>query len=122
MKTHYENSSSAAAAQAAQRGHTQDHNTATGGDATITYPARPNRRNCIRGIAFGYWTFPSGGYVEIRCGGVLVFRMPVTVDGAGICDWVERRSAVNEAMTITLADGGQGVVGDINVQNYWQEG
>jgi len=107
-------------ALAPQRGTPVDHASGTNAVAMITYPARPNGRNVIDGIAFGYDNTPSAGYVDVSVGGVSVFRVPVTNAGAGFIP-IKRRSGVNQVMTVSIGAGGAGIRGDINVCNYWYE-
>lgn len=110
----------AIAAVAPQRGTPVDHASGTNAAATITYPARPNGRNAIDGIAFSYDGIPTNGYVDVSVAGVSVFRVAVTSAGAGFIP-IKRRSGINQAMTITIGAGGVGIRGDINVCNYWIE-
>jgi hypothetical protein len=95
-----------------------DYAAATGSDTVITLPAAgPGRNHVLSGLAFGYRTTPSGGYVSIQNGsGNVAFRVPVTSAGAGFIPFdPPRRGDENTDMILTLGNGGPGVVGELSI-------
>jgi hypothetical protein len=94
-----------------------DYASGTGMDATITLAAAGVGKNhVLGGIAFGYRSTPTSGAIQIQDGADTVFRVPVTEAGAGFLPFPHKKvGSDNTAMTITLLNGGPGVVGEVSV-------
>jgi len=72
--------------------------------------------NVIDGIAWSYDAAPTNGGLTITDGGSTVFQVAVTAAGPGFFLFPRPlKSAANSAMVVTLAAGGSGVTGKINV-------
>lgn len=96
---------------------------ATNTDAVITYTASANRAHVISGLAWSYAGETITGNLQIEDGsGNVVFSMDVTAAGAGFITFPEaKKGSTGRAMIITLAAGGSGVDGKLNVLNHWTE-
>ena len=76
--------------------------------------------NVIRGIAWSYNAEPTGGNLKVKNGANTVFSMDIATAGAGFVPIFGKGSA-NTALTVTLAAGGEGVSGKLNVLEAWEE-
>ena len=89
---------------------------ATAADAVITLNAAPsNHKNHLSRIIWSYSAAPTGGRLTIAVAGVTVGTWAITAAGPAPLG-VNIRDA--RPMTITLASGGGGVVGDIYVEYF----
>lgn len=91
-------------------------------DAVITYASASSMSNVVSEISFSYTgTATTGGFVTISDGSNVVYKVGVTVNGAGQFVFSNpKRGTVNTAMTITLTAGGSGAIGWINA-THWTE-
>lgn len=72
--------------------------------------------NVIDGIAWSYDAAPTNGGLTITDGGSTVFQVAVTAAGPGFFLFPRPlKSAANSALVVTLAAGGSGVTGKVNV-------
>lgn len=100
-------------------GHT--HTPAANTAAVVTLAAAgAGKVNVIRGIAWGYSSAPTGGNLTIKDGDATVFSVPVTGAGPGFIP-VYGAGSINKALVVTLAAGGEDVVGSVNVLEAWVE-
>lgn len=92
-------------------------------DAVVSYTGSPGRSHCISGVAWSYsGGDPTAGNLKIEDGGNLVFSMDITAKGAGYLIFpYAKRATVGNDLVITLAAGGTGVSGKVNVLNHWME-
>lgn len=84
--------------------------------AVITLAADPNRRHELSGLFYSYSAAPTGGLLTITIDAAIVRQWHVAAAderGRGYNPPLE--TALNEAMEITLAAAGAGVVGELNV-------
>jgi hypothetical protein len=94
-----------------------DYALGNGADAVITLGAPGTFRNhVLTGLAFGYRSAPTSGYLQIQDGANTVFRVPITSAGAGFVPFEPaKRGTENTAMIITLGGGGAGVIGEVSI-------
>lgn len=95
-----------------------DYATGSNAAAVITLPAAgPGRNHVITGITCGYSSAPTSGSVKIEDGsGNVVFKTPIASAGENTINFYPPKiGGSNTAMIITLAAGGAGVVGDLNI-------
>jgi len=95
-----------------------DYATGTNAAAVINLPAAGAGRNhVITGISCGYSATPTSGSIKIEDGsGVVVFKAPITSAGENTINFYPPKiGSPNTAMIITLAAGGAGVAGDLNI-------
>jgi hypothetical protein len=95
-----------------------DYATGTNAAAIISLPAAGGGRNhVVTGITCGYSSTPTSGSIKIEDGsGVVVFKAPISSGGSNTINFYPPKiGSSNTAMIITLAAGGSGVVGDLNV-------
>ncbi len=76
--------------------------------------------NAIRGIAWSYDAEPTGGNLKVEDGATAVFSMDIATPGAGFVP-VCGKGSTNTALTVTLAAGGEGISGKLNVLEAWEE-
>lgn len=88
--------------------------------AVITYAAATGTEHVIWGVAWSYDGAPTGGNLLIQDGTDTVFSMDITAGGPGYVP-VRRRGSTNTALVVTLAAGGAGVSGKVNVLAHWAE-
>jgi hypothetical protein len=101
-------------AAAAANVHAPAANTA----AVVTYSAAgTGLSHSLSGVAWSYSGDPTGGNLKIEDGsGTTVFSVDVTSKGPGFFLFPEPlRGAANTALIVTLAAGGSGVSGKVNV-------
>jgi len=96
-----------------------DTASATNDDVVITIPAPGlGMHNIVDTVAWSYDVIkPTNGYLSIEDDTVPpteVFRIEISIGGQG-WRYVKKRGSTNTPMTITLGDGGQGVVGRLNI-------
>lgn len=107
-------------AAAATNVHAPAANTA----AIITYTAAgAGIAHAVSGIAWSYSAAPTGGNLKVEDGsGVTVFSADITAAGPGFIPFqAPLKGSTNTAMIITLAAGGSGVTGKVNVLGKWTE-
>lgn len=98
------------------------HAPAANTDAVVTFSAQPGIAHAITGIQWSYNDGPTGGQIDITIGGVEVFKQYVTAGGAGFYQFPNGlKGAAGSAMVITLAAGGAGVSGSLDIQGYRAE-
>jgi hypothetical protein len=92
----------------------------TNAAAVVTYAADYYGRHSIEGVAWSYDATPTGGLLTIEnASGNVVFSGSITAAGPGFFNFEEGLlGSINSAMIITLAAGGSGVVGKINVVGH----
>ena len=89
--------------------------TGTNAAATITIAAAgADVSNLVSGVSWSYNGLPTGGRITISDGETIVYDIDITAAGTGFLP-VMRKGSANTAMTVTLAAGGSGVVGKINL-------
>lgn len=73
----------------------------------------------IGSVEWGYSGAPTGGQLTITDGGVEVFRVYITAGGPGSFSWnPAKRFTDNAAVVVSLAAGGAGVSGCVNVHAW----
>jgi hypothetical protein len=93
--------------------------------AVITYAAGGSGvSHCIGGLVWSYSAAPTGGNLKIEDGsGNVVFSMDITAAGAGFIPFnPPKKGTANTALIITLAAGGNGVIGKVSIPAHWTEG
>lgn len=98
--------------------------TASNAAAVVTVAAAATKCHAISGLAWSYSGSPTSGMVKIEDGsGTTVFSLDITAAGPGsVLFGKPMRGTVNTALIVTLAAGGGGVVGKVNLLGYEQEG
>lgn len=74
--------------------------------------------NVVNGIAWSYDADPTGGNLKIEDGASTVFTLDITNKGPGFIPFF-RKGSTNTALVVTLAAGGVGVTGKVNVLDSW---
>lgn len=101
-------------------------NYATGSNAAavVTVAAVAAKCHAVSGVAWSYSGSPTSGSLTIENGsGTTVFSLDITAAGPGsVLFGKPMRGAANTALIVTLAAGGSGVVGKVNLLGYEQEG
>lgn len=88
--------------------------------ASVAFPAEVGRRHVIGGIAWSYGGAPTGGNLRINDAGGIVFQVDIVAGGPSDVDFLpSMRFALGAAISITLAAGGGGVSGKLNVKSHW---
>ena len=89
--------------------------------AVITYVANATERHTIGGVAWSYDDDPTGGNLTIEDGaGTTIFSMDIVTKGAGFVPFdPPKQGTVNTALVLTLAAGGAGITGKLNVTAHW---
>ena len=94
--------------------------------AVITYAAVSGKRHAISGIAYSYSAAPTGGNLKIEdVAGTTIFSLDITAAGPGdpiYFDPAKGNALPNTALIITLAAGGVGISGKVNVLGHWLTG
>jgi len=89
--------------------------------ATITLGAIGGR-HCIGGVAWSYDDDPTGGNLQITVNGLIVFSVDITSGGPGFIPFEPPMMApAGTPVVITLAAGGAGIAGKVNILSYWTE-
>lgn len=116
-----DNANGGAVAAAAGNVHGPAVNTA----AVVTYNAATAVKHVISGVAWSYsGGDPTGGNLKIEdVSGTTVFSINITAQGAGFIPFAPplRSAAVNTALIITLAAGGDGITGKLSILGHWTE-
>ncbi len=93
-----------------------EYQTAAANTAAVTVIAAAARRiHCVHHLQWSYNGTPTGGKLTIDIGGTTEFEVDIVTGGPGGFG-IELAGAANQTVTITLAAGGAGVVGKLNVQ------
>jgi len=97
----------------------EDYEHDTNDDVVVNIPVPgPGMHNIVDIIAWSYSAAPAAGYVSIEDLSTTppteVFRLDIVHAGYGWCP-VKKRGTTNAALDITLGDGGQGIVGRLNI-------
>lgn len=103
-------------APAAVQGSTGNYATATASAAVVTKGAPgAGVSHVIDGIAWSYNATP-GGSLTVTDDGVAVFSIDITTSGPGFFFWPRPlKITANKEMVVTLASGGFGIVGKVNL-------
>lgn len=83
--------------------------------AVITLAATVDKKHYLPRVVWSYDAVPTGGRLTITDDGNTVFDISITADGPGVIDLGIESAAVNKALVITLAAGGAGVTGKVNI-------
>lgn len=83
--------------------------------AVVTLAATASKKQVLHSVQWSYDAAPTGGTLTIAQGGTTVFIVSITAAGPGGFD-ITIPGNTNEAVTATLAAGGGGISGKINVQ------
>lgn len=89
--------------------------------AVVTKTAVSGQYHVIRGVAFSYSATPTGGNLKIEdVSGTTVFSVDIADATPRVITFPVpiRSAAVNTAMIVTLAAGGGGISGKVNVLGY----
>jgi hypothetical protein len=98
------------------------HDVAANVASIVSYPATPTVYHVISGIAWSYNAAPTAGRLFIVMNGSTVFDIDITAAGPGFIPFdPPKRFGVGDAVSVTLAAGGAGVVGTCNVLGHWTE-
>jgi len=88
--------------------------------AVITYAAGgAGFRHLVGSIMWSYDAVPTGGGLTITDGGATRFAISITNGGPGFVPEVPIRFGDNTIVVITLAAGGAGISGKLNVLGHW---
>ena len=101
---------------------TNHHSPAANTAAVITKVAVAGQRHFLTGVGWSYDDDPTGGNLIITDGGATVFEIDITKGGPGFIPFdAPIRAAVNSQVVVTLAAGGAGVSGIVNLLGFWTE-
>lgn len=86
--------------------------------AIVTYAAISGQYHSLEQITCGYSATPTGGNLKIEDGsGTVVFSCDISAAGPTVFSFPRGiRGSANTALIITLAAGGSGITGKVNVQ------
>lgn len=88
--------------------------------AVYTMTANSKRKNTIEGVIFSYSGNPTGGRLSIQApSGTVIFETDVIAGGEHRLDFPSNciQTNTNQALIITLAAGGAGITGKLNIIN-----
>lgn len=85
--------------------------------AVLTFAAVVGQRHVFIFIVWSYSGAPTGGRLTITDGGTTVLDIDITAGGPGDLA-PQLRGEINSAMVVTLAAGGAGITGKLNVYKY----
>ncbi len=99
--------------------HAPSSNTA----AVLTYSAVTGQRHVLSGLAWSYSATPTSGNLKIEDGaGTTIFSLDITTAGPGFVPFAPPLSgSASTALIVTLAAGGSGVSGKLNVLGHSKE-
>ena len=98
------------------------HSPAANTAAVITKNAVAGQSHHITGVAWSYDDDPTGGNLNITDGGASVFQIDITKGGPGFIPFdAPVEFATNSQVIVTLAAGGAGVSGIVNLLGFWTE-
>jgi hypothetical protein len=85
---------------------------------TLT-PVDANELFVVDHIAFSYSGTPTAGRLTVEIGGVVICKLDITTGGPGPIDWQRGLCGKpGETIVITLAAGGSGIAGLLNVSYH----
>lgn len=89
----------------------------TNAPATVTLAADPLCRHVLDSVSFSYSATPTSGRLSITDGGATVYDLDLVAAGPWQCPFPAglESSMLGNALVITLAAGGLGVTGKVNV-------
>ena len=91
---------------------------ATHAAATKTLTPSTHERIIMSRIDFSYSGTPTNGYITIASNSK-TWKIYITAGGAGFFEWKRPRIFdMDQAVVITMADGGAGIVGTFNEQAW----
>lgn len=83
-----------------------------------TYAGAAGKRHCLSKIDWSYNGDPTAGALTVTSGGVTIYSIDITKGGPGPLSFANPiMGEPGEAVVVTLAAGGSGVVGKLNVQH-----
>lgn len=90
-------------------------------DAVVTVPAKQTEFWVLDWLAWSYSGSPTGGKVTVSIGGTVLFEVDITDDGPGAFHFenaplYDANETTNQALVVTLAAGGAGVTGKLNIR------
>lgn len=99
---------------------TNRHYPSANTDAVVTYAAVSGKAHGIQKIWYSYDSTPTNGRIYVEDGsGTVVFDQDIATSGPGFVDFGEDVAGTdNTALIITLAAGGAGVTGKLNIVGY----
>lgn len=88
-----------------------EHVNGSTGPAVFTKAADPNEFWCVGRIDWSYSAVPTNGGLTVAYGGVTLLDIDIVYAGCGhikftFPDYLHNNFALNEELTVTLADGG----------------
>ena len=87
--------------------------------ATVTFGAVAGQRNQFEFVAWSYNDDPTNGRLYVHNGaGVIYFDIDITSGGPGFIPFTPEMSAVGAALYVSLAAGGAGISGKVNVMGH----
>lgn len=90
--------------------------------ASISLVGAAGVRHCITGLAWSYSGAPTNGNLKIEAGATTYFSIDIVAAGPGIITFpVAKKFADNTSVVISLAAGGAGITGKVNILNRWYE-
>lgn len=82
-----------------------------------TLAAVTGLRHILHGIQWSYSAAPTGGKLTVEDAvGTTIFEIDITAGGPNNID-ITLHGSINTAMVITLAAGGAGITGKLNIQS-----
>lgn len=97
------------------------HAPAANTPAVVTYAAVAAQRHQIGGIVWSYTGgIPTGGNLLVADAGVTIFIIDIPDEGVGFIMFPSPiiAAAINTALVITLAAGGAGITGKLNILGH----
>ena len=82
--------------------------------AVVTFAAIATRMHSFKQIVWSYDGTPVGGRLSITIGATTVFDISITAGGPGFIP-LDFKAPKNQAVTVTLASGGVGITGKLNI-------
>ena len=99
-----------------ERSHTSSPGANTAAAVTLAAPGA-GEANIVWSIYYSYSASPTGGNLQITDAGSTVFELDVPTTGPGVVRFDQgRKGDPNAAVVVTLAAGGTGVLGKVNVE------
>lgn len=87
--------------------------------ATVTFAAVAGSRNLFEFVAWSYSDDPTGGRLYVHNNaGTVYFDITITSGGPGFIPFTPEMSGVGSALYVTLAAGGAGISGKVNVMGH----
>lgn len=89
---------------------------------TLAAPTDTARRRVFSSVHWSYSGAPTGGRLTIASSGQSTYDVDITAGGPGYLTFPDNfRGAAGQTVVLTLAAGGAGVSGKINVPADWVE-